>query len=269
MFSCFLNPLNVFRSAFAALAPGGYFEMQEIFFKPSAFDDSLSGTALEAWNAKLVEGARVLGGKDWHCTPKYAGWFKEAGFTEVVERQFAWPQNTWPKGKKQKQMGMTMLANAMEGTAAVSMAILTRAFGMSAQEVEEYLVPVTKDMKDRESCLFCCFELEIWSANQHGVGSIHTYYPMSAIHLICKPLLTFIATWYTAANHSHLGSNSKMKFRLASPNLPGRSLQYLESSKQAALWHFWIATSQQSACRQSLRNSIRSSYSHLEMLLSL
>jgi hypothetical protein len=101
--------------------------------------------------SKLHEGAQILGGKDWWCTVNYATWFKEAGFVSVTERQFAWPSNTWPKGAKQKQLGYATLTNSLEGLQGVSMAVLSRAFGMSPQEVEEYLVDVKRDLKDSES----------------------------------------------------------------------------------------------------------------------
>jgi hypothetical protein len=47
MFSCFKDPLTVFRKAYDALAPGGYLEMQEIYFKPHSVDGSHEGTALQ------------------------------------------------------------------------------------------------------------------------------------------------------------------------------------------------------------------------------
>lgn len=130
--------------------------MQEVYFRPHSNDGTTTGTALEAWNAKLVEGAKLLG-KDWWCTPHYSEFFQQAGFHSITERVFAWPGNTWPKGKKQKEMGMTMLANGLEGLAAVSLAVLTRAFGMSVEEVEGMLEGVRSDMRDR---------------------GVHAYYPM-------------------------------------------------------------------------------------------
>jgi len=47
-----------------------------------------------------------------------------------------------------------MLANGLEGLSAVSMAVLTRVFGMSVEEVEESLGDVRRDMADGE---FDCF----------------------------------------------------------------------------------------------------------------
>lgn len=61
------------------------------------------------------------------------------------------PVDTWPKGKKQKEMGYTTLVNGLQGLIAVSMMVFTRAFGWSAEEVEAYLVDVRKDMHNSES----------------------------------------------------------------------------------------------------------------------
>jgi len=158
--TCFNSPLTVFRNAYAALKPGGYFEMQEFSLKPTSIDGSIHGTALEAWMTKLVEGAAILG-KDWLCTQHYTEWFKEAGFVDVVERQFAWPSNTWPKGRKQKEIGYTTMTNSLKGLSAVSMAVFTRAYGWSAEEVEVYLGPVKRDIQDK---------------------SIHAYYPIYVVY---------------------------------------------------------------------------------------
>ncbi|KAE9371715.1 S-adenosyl-L-methionine-dependent methyltransferase [Stipitochalara longipes BDJ] len=156
LFSCFREPLSVFQSALTSLEPGGYFEMQEIYFRPHSNDSTISGTALEAWNAKVVEGAKILG-KDWWCTPRYKGWFEEAGFVDVQEKIFYWPGNEWAKGEKQKELGRMMFANSLKGVSAISLMVLTKVFGMSVEEVEANLVEVKKDMENL---------------------NIHTYYPM-------------------------------------------------------------------------------------------
>jgi hypothetical protein len=165
------------RNAYAALKPGGYFEMQDIFFKLSSIDDTIKDTAIQKWMIKIVEAAAILGGKDWLCTQKYCEWFKEVGFVDVVEKQFAWPSNTWPKGKKQKEMGYTMMANSLQGLSAVSMAVLTRAFGWSAEEVEVYLVNVRRDIQD--SKFFFSVEVETLLMK---LESIHAYYPVYVVY---------------------------------------------------------------------------------------
>ena len=147
-FTCFKDPKAVFQKAFDALAPGGYFEMQDVYFKPESNDGTVNGTSLQKWNELLIQGA-AKSGRDWHCTLNYARWFKEVGFEEVVENKFAWPVNTWPKGRKQKTMGLWMLTNALEGMSAISMAMMTRSLGMPSDEVELMLVDVRRDAKDK------------------------------------------------------------------------------------------------------------------------
>ncbi|KAF4631699.1 hypothetical protein G7Y89_g6432 [Cudoniella acicularis] len=148
LFTCFQNPAEVFRQAYKSLSPGGYFEMQDVLFALESIDGTSQGTAVEAWNAKIREGAAKIG-RDWHCTTNYAQWFRDAGFECVVERQFKWPSNTWPKGKKQKTLGMWQLANGLDGLSAVSMAIMTRMHGMTREEVEVGMVDVRRDLRDK------------------------------------------------------------------------------------------------------------------------
>lgn len=156
LFTCFRDPRAVFRRAYEALSPGGYFEMQDIVFDTLSIDGTHLDTNSRKWNDLILEGARKMG-RDWHCTRKYAEWFRDVGFENVVERRFMWPVNSWPKGKKQKTMGMWMAHNALEGLPAISMAIMTRVLGMSKEECEMVMVGVRKDIKNK---------------------SIHSYQPM-------------------------------------------------------------------------------------------
>lgn len=130
--------------------------MQDVFFKPHSQDGTTEGTALARWNETLIEGAKKTG-RDWHCVPQYARMMKEAGFKDVVERIYAWPGNTWPKGQKQKIMGAWTNKNTLEGLEAVSLAMMTRSLGMPVEEVQAVLENVRRDMSDR---------------------SIHAYYPV-------------------------------------------------------------------------------------------
>jgi len=87
--------------------------------------------------------------------------FKEAGFTGVVERIYAWPGNTWRKGQKQKVMGAWTNKNTLEGLEVVSLAMMTRSLGMPVDEVQAVLEKVRRDMSDR---------------------SIHAYYPVYVVY---------------------------------------------------------------------------------------
>ncbi|KAH6668764.1 hypothetical protein B0J14DRAFT_487846 [Halenospora varia] len=148
LFTCFQNPAQVFIQAYKSLSPGGYFEIQDALFTMESIDGTGDGTAVQQWNAKICDGARKIG-RDWHCTRNYAQFMRDAGFENVMERKFKWPTNTWPKGKKAKTLGMWSLANNLDGLSAVSMAILSRAQGMSREEVEVGMVDVRRDLRDK------------------------------------------------------------------------------------------------------------------------
>jgi Methyltransferase domain len=147
LFSCFKDPVAVFQKAYDALVPGGYFEMQDVYFKPHSIDGTVEGKPFAKWNEEVVEGAKKLG-RDWHCVRHYKRWFEEMGFEDVVERRFCWPMNTWAMGKKMKTMGLWCMLNALEGVNSISLAIMTRVLGKSPEEVESALEEVRSDIKD-------------------------------------------------------------------------------------------------------------------------
>ncbi|CZT51588.1 uncharacterized protein RSE6_12748 [Rhynchosporium secalis] len=123
---CFREPLKVFKSAYDSLVPGGYFEMQDLYFRPTT---ARSLTALSRNGTPSSRLAEQEMGKDWWCKSNYARWFTEAGLVDVVEKKFFWPGNTWPRGKKQKEMRMTMLANFMEGVEAITLKMFRGCMG--------------------------------------------------------------------------------------------------------------------------------------------
>jgi hypothetical protein len=155
LFSCFKDPAAVFKKAYEALAPGGYFEMQDVYFKPHSPDGTQEGTTLVRWVELLVEGAKKLG-RNWHGVPHYAQWMRDAGFEDVVEKVIQVPINCWPRGEKNKIMGMYFLADCMQGVGAISMAVLTRN-GMSTEDVEAMVAEVKSELKNKR---------------------IHVYYPL-------------------------------------------------------------------------------------------
>lgn len=67
---------------------------------------------------------------------------------DVVHKEFLIPTNSWPKGKIQRELGRAFLRNSLEALEAVSMAIFTRAYGMTPEEVKAELVDVRNDMEN-------------------------------------------------------------------------------------------------------------------------
>jgi hypothetical protein len=156
MTSSFADYPKFFRQCFDNMSPGGYLEMQDCDFPLACADDTLTPeTALYQWGEKIASGMKIFG-RELAAT-KYKQYMIDAGFVDVVEIPFVWPQNMWPKDKKMKELGRWNLANQLDGLEGYSMAVMTRAHGMSAEEVQLMMVDVRKDMKDK---------------------SIHAYWPM-------------------------------------------------------------------------------------------
>ena len=122
--------------------------MQDTCFPMLSDDDSLSpGNALHTWNQLMVRSGEVSG-REVTVSSRYKQWLLETGFVDVVEVKHKWPQNTWPKNRREKELGSWTLANILEGLQGFSMALMTRCLGMSKEEVEVLLVDVRKDMKN-------------------------------------------------------------------------------------------------------------------------
>lgn len=96
-----------------------------------------------------MEGAKKLG-RNWLGVFYYVQWMRDAGFKNVVEKVIQMPINSWPRGEKNKVLGVYFLADALEGVGAVSMAVLTRN-GMTTEEVDSMAAEIKSEMKDR-SC---------------------------------------------------------------------------------------------------------------------
>jgi SAM-dependent methyltransferase len=145
---CFKDPATVFQKAFHSLSPRGYFEMFDFSADIRCLDDSLAGTALEKFHGMMIQGVKSLG-KDMTRAPKYKEYFRDAGFIDIVEKQFRWPTNDWPKGKYYKSVGLWYNRDLQEGLSGMAMAIFTRGLKMSKEEVDTFLEVVRKDIDDR------------------------------------------------------------------------------------------------------------------------
>jgi hypothetical protein len=106
LLSCFRTFPPIVAKAYAALHPGGWFELQDSL-PLTCLDDSWNGTDIQRWVNLTLEGAARLG-MDWHKVGKYKEWLEEAGFVDVQEVPLVWPSNTWPRSRHHKQLGIWM-----------------------------------------------------------------------------------------------------------------------------------------------------------------
>jgi len=107
--------------------------------KPTSYLMRLSEMSTEA-------AARL--GRRMDLAPQYAAMLEAAGFVDITVRRFKWPSNVWPRDKKHKEMGRWNFVNMNDGLEGLSMALLTRAFGLSREETEEICAGARKEILD-------------------------------------------------------------------------------------------------------------------------
>merc|ERR1712093_460683 len=148
MTSSFADWGRFFEQSFRHMTPGGYIEMADICFPVEFVDDTMpEDSALKKWAGLILDGTRTIG-RPIDSAKKYKEQLEKAGFVNVVEQKFTWPQNRWPKEKKMKEIGAWSLENMAPSLEGFSMALFTRVFNWTKEEVEIFLVDVRKEMKD-------------------------------------------------------------------------------------------------------------------------
>jgi SAM-dependent methyltransferase len=147
----------LFRQVYDGLIPGGWFELQDFAFPVRSDDGTMNGTSFEELNENLCKALRILG-RDAGLAEKYKTHMLNAGFQNVVEVKYKWPQNQWPKDKFLKQLGLWNMVNTLDGLHGFSARLCTQVLGMSTEELELLLMACRNDIKNTK---------------------IHAYWPMS------------------------------------------------------------------------------------------
>ena len=70
------------------------------------------------WSNFIAEAAEKLGRKI-DSAKRYKEQLEEAGFTDVVETRYKWPQNRWPKDQAYKELGKSTPPSRNEITATI------------------------------------------------------------------------------------------------------------------------------------------------------
>ncbi|CAJ0543231.1 Ff.00g004750.m01.CDS01 [Fusarium sp. VM40] len=156
----FANWPRFFDQSFTNLNPGGWIEVLDIL-PPTSDDGTMSpDTALYKWSNLLLESTEKIG-RPFGGTANLKSQMEAAGFKNISQRIYKWPQNRWPKHPKYKELGSWTLENISGGLEAISTALFTRILGWSKPELDVFLVQVRKDIKN---------------------PSIHAYWPIYSIY---------------------------------------------------------------------------------------
>lgn len=144
----FRDPRFVLASAFDALEPGGWFEIQDPTMPLLCIDNTMEGTAIQEWTKLMCAAGEALG-KRLTNSKNYKRWMEEIGFVDVEEVHFPWAINPWPRGKKEKLVALWMQQDLLDGLHGMSVGMFTRGLGWTTERVELLLVGVRNDIKNR------------------------------------------------------------------------------------------------------------------------
>ncbi|KPM36931.1 hypothetical protein AK830_g9631 [Neonectria ditissima] len=149
MTGSFASPKAMAERVFENLAPGGWYEIQDIQLPVLCDDGTLDPetSSLVKWQKGLIEGSKAVG-RPLGVTDENKGLLEQAGFINVHETVYRWPTNSWPKDRKLKELGRWNLANFDAGLEGVSLALFTRVLSWSKEEVLALCSEVRKELRN-------------------------------------------------------------------------------------------------------------------------
>ncbi|KAI8156746.1 Secondary metabolism regulator LAE1 [Colletotrichum sp. SAR 10_70] len=117
-----------------ALAPGGYFEMNEMDY-PTSDDGTLRKEHALHRYLDLVFGALEKSGRAFQSIPALRDMMVDIGFRDVTMTKYKWPTNPWAKDAKHKKIGAWNNENLNAGVEAWAMAPFTRTIDDGASSI--------------------------------------------------------------------------------------------------------------------------------------
>lgn len=125
-----------YKECFDHLAPGGYIEHSEPVPRIVSDDGSIApGDIMNRGYEVALEASRKFG-KDFMIAPFLKKRIQEAGFVNVVEKQYKWPLGEWPVDHKLKDIGRWNMQHWLEGLDAWTLRMLTQHCGWTPDEVK-------------------------------------------------------------------------------------------------------------------------------------
>ncbi|RPA74305.1 S-adenosyl-L-methionine-dependent methyltransferase [Ascobolus immersus RN42] len=149
-----------FQNIYDHLKPGAWLELQEGCADSWHSEDSTyTPEGRFGTYARLVfEGSAKMGQPQIHVS-EMASLMQEVGFVDVRHIKYRLPAGTWPKNKKQKELGRWANAVFEPSVEAYGLAIFTRVLGMSEKEAREICRGALEDLRDPK--IHMIFYLEV------------------------------------------------------------------------------------------------------------
>ncbi|OHE95879.1 TAM domain methyltransferase [Colletotrichum orchidophilum] len=139
------------NQAFENLEPGGYLEMQDLSLPYRCDDGSLTEeNPVHKLSDLFLRGGRVTG-RHMDKAPIYKDLMRNAGFVDIVEEQFKWPVNAWPRDPHFKTLGAWTHCNLDHGLEGLTLGLATRNLRWSREETLLFCATVRKTLRSHKA----------------------------------------------------------------------------------------------------------------------
>ncbi|KAK1639696.1 hypothetical protein BDP81DRAFT_447333 [Colletotrichum phormii] len=148
MVGSFKSWSDTIKQAYDNLEPGGYLEIQDNEFPIFCDDGSMpADPKVLKWTQLVIEATNIVG-KSMTVAPTFKQLLEDAGFEDVQGRQEKWPISPWQQNNsKQRELGNCCRAGTMEeGLEPICMALFTRGFGWTQDEVVAFCAGVREEL---------------------------------------------------------------------------------------------------------------------------
>ncbi|KAI1865800.1 hypothetical protein JX265_002864 [Neoarthrinium moseri] len=139
---------DILQKSYDRLAPGGWFEAQEIQCTILCDDDTMPDDFELKVHFDDLEDASAAIGRPLKLAHKFKQVMREVGFVDVEEVTYKIPINGWPRNRQYKQLGKMWEHNLITGIHAVSVGPLHRVRGLNQNQIQMMLVPVRTAISD-------------------------------------------------------------------------------------------------------------------------
>ena len=140
------------------LKPGGYLELQDIYFPGFCHEPTqLANSRYIEFNNQLVEAGKRIG-LDFQAPRKWHEWLQAAGFDDIHVQWFNWPIGPWAKTKKNKIIGQLTLTDFREGMIS-SIPLVSKALGRTTEEMDSLIEDTMNEFREQKLHLYqqVCF----------------------------------------------------------------------------------------------------------------
>ncbi|KAL1383456.1 S-adenosyl-L-methionine-dependent methyltransferase [Phyllosticta capitalensis] len=148
LFGCITSWPTLYARALRCLKPGGYIEHVEMAPQFKSPDDSIPPRSAMASVAALSARACAVTGKPGDVIYRMKGWMGEAGFKDVKQVEYAWPNGQWPADAKLKEVGRWSKLHLLYGIEDWTLALATRALGWEVEKARAFIEELKKNVED-------------------------------------------------------------------------------------------------------------------------